>query len=271
MAAPSKERPMKKLFEYRDTYSQSGEEGLLLRIMEILGKQTGLCCEFGAWDGIHLSNTRRLMERGWRGLMIEADSGRFQDLLKTYPTSSKAISVCAFVDDGANSLAKIAARAGIDDRFDLVSIDVDGLDYQIFSALDQFQQPPLVVCIEIHTCHGPNDARAVPVEIAQKGCGQPMGRFVQRAKEMGYRLVSFIGTNAIFVHADADRETELPTITANEAAQQNLGLVRQNKFAREYLYLCNLGKQQPHYKFDNPMFSRQSLGIGLYLGLRGCD
>lgn len=255
---------MKTLFDYREPgYSQSGEEGLLARIMAIFGKPTGLCCEFGAWDGIHLSNTRRLMERGWRGLMIEADRNRFEDLLKTYPASSNATTVCAFVDDGENSLAKIAARAGISDRFDLVSIDVDGLDFQIFSTLDQFQLSPLVICIEVHTCHRPDDTATVPIEVAQKGCGQPMGRFVLRGREMGYRLVSFIGTNAIFVHADAGHESEIPTITAMEAARQNLGLIKENKFAREYLYLCNVGKQQPHYKFNNPMFSRRSLGISL--------
>jgi hypothetical protein len=260
---------MKKLIEYRDTgYSQSGGEGLLLRIMEILGKETGLCCEFGAWDGIHLSNTRHLMERGWRGLMIEADSDRFEDLIKTYPASSRAISTCAFVDDGPNSLAKIAARSGINNRFDLVNIDVDGLDYQIFSTLDEFLQPPLVVCVEVHTYHGPDDIASIPVEIAQKGCGQPMGLFVKRGTELGYRLVSFIGTNAIFVHADADRDAELPTITATEGARQNLRLIKESKFAREYLYLCNLGKQQPHYNFNNPMFSRQSLGIGLFRAAR---
>ena len=256
---------MKKLFDYRDVgYSQSGEEGLLIRIMEILGKPTGLCCEFGAWDGIHLSNTRRLMERGWRGLMIEADSTRFEDLIKTYPASSRAIPVCAFVDDGANSLAKIAGRSGMEDRFDLISIDIDGLDYQIFSTLDEFVQPPLVICVEVHTCHKPDDVTPIPIESARKGCGQPMGRFVQLGQKLGYRLISFMGTNAIFVHADAGREAELPTVTATEAALQNLGVIRENKFAREYLYLCNRGTQQPHYVFDNPLFSRQSLGIGWF-------
>jgi hypothetical protein len=260
---------MKKLFEYRDAgYSQSGEEGLLLRIMEILGKEAGLCCEFGAWDGIHLSNTRRLMEHGWRGLMIEAESSRFQDLLKTYPQSSKATCVCALVDDGNNSLAKIAARAGIHDRFDLVSIDIDGLDYEIFSTLDEFQQRPFVVCVEVHTCHRPDDITPIPIEVAQKGCGQPLGRFVQRGQEMGYRLVSFIGTNAIFVHTDASQDAQLPTMTPTEVAEQNLSLIREHKFAREYLYLCNLGKQQPHYEFNNPLFSRQSLDIGMFRAIR---
>jgi hypothetical protein len=232
-----------------------------VRIMEILGKDHGLCCEFGAWDGIHLSNTRRLMESGWRGLMIEADRDRFQDLLKTYPVNSNAASVCALVDGADNSLAKIAARSGIHDRFDLISIDIDGLDFQIFSTLDQFAKFPLVICVEVHTCHRPDDTTPVPLEIAAKGCGQPLGRFVERGHEMGYRLVSFLGTNAFFVHSDAGHESELPTMSTVAAAKQNLSRVKANKFAREYLYLCNRGKQQPHYKFSNPMFSRRSLGI----------
>jgi hypothetical protein len=254
---------VKPLIEYRDTgYSQAGEEGLLARIMEILGKEQGLCCEFGAWDGIHLSNTRKLMENGWRGLMIEAESDRYKDLLKTYPVNSNATSICALVDDGDNSLAKLAARAGIHDRFDLISIDVDGLDFEIFSTLDRFTQPPLVICVEIHTCHRPDNTEPIPPEIATKGLGQPLGRFVERGREIGYRLVSFLGTNALFVHSDAGHENELPTLSAVAAATQNLELVRTHKFAREYLFLCNRGKQPPHYKFNNPMFSRRSLGIG---------
>lgn len=265
----STDATLKNLFDYRAIgYSQSGEEGLISRIMEILGKERGLCCEFGAWDGIHLSNTRQLMERGWRGLMIEADADRFKDLLQTYPPSSDAVSVCAYVDDGENSLAKIAARAGIDKRFDLISIDIDGLDYEIFSSLSEFPQAPLVVCVETHTCHRADNTQPVPRETAAQGCGQPLGLFVLRGNQMGYRLVSYIGTNAIFVHADAGHETDLPEISNSTAALQNLELIKSSRFAREFLYLCNLGKQQPHYRFDNPLFSRRSLGISLLKAAR---
>ncbi|BCA04210.1 hypothetical protein [Bradyrhizobium diazoefficiens] len=253
----------KTLFDYRDAgYSQSGEEGILLRIMEILGKATGVCCEFGAWDGIHLSNTRRLMENGWRGLMIEADETRFNDLLKTYPEGSAAKSVCALVDDGDNSLANIAARSGTSERLDLVSIDIDGLDFEVFATLDQFPQPPLVVIVEVHTCHKPDDTKPVPREIALQGCGQPLGLFIEQGRKMGYRLVSFVGTNAIFVHRDAGHDSELPTMTGEQVALQNLPVIKANKFAREYLFLVNRGQQQPGYRFDNPLFSWRSLGIG---------
>ena len=51
---------------------------------------------------------------------------------------------------------------------------------------------------------------------------------------MGYRLVSFIGTNAFFVHPDAGHAEKLLTLTGEQAALQNLELVKANKFAREY-------------------------------------
>lgn len=241
--------------------SQSGEEGIVLRIFDILGYDSGLCCEFGAWDGIYLSNTRALMKRGWRGLMIEPDVRRYEQLCATYPGGSIAVCIRSYVDFGENSLARIAARCGLLERFSFVSIDIDGFDFQIFSSLAEFTQPPLVVCVEAHTCHRPDDLDPVPAEIAGKGPGQPIGRYVQIGVSMGYRLVCFIGTNAFFMHRDAGCEEIVPTLTPIQAAQQNLEIVRESKFSREYLYLCNLGKVQPFYEFRNPLFSSQSLGI----------
>jgi hypothetical protein len=242
-------------------YSQSGEQGIVSRIFEVLGANAGLCCEFGAWDGIHFSNTRALMENGWRGLMIEADKARFEDLKRTYPAGSKAICVCEFVDGETNSLARIAERNGIQTRFDFVNIDIDGLDYAMFESLAQFEHVPLVVCIEAHTCHIPEDEREVGPRPPGRDPGQPLGRYVKTAKEMGYRLVCFLGTNAFFVHVDAGHEDELPMLTPRAAAMQNFALTKASKFAREYMYRTNLGLEPPYYHFNNPLYSRSSLGI----------
>ncbi len=91
-----------------------------------------------------------------------------------------------------------------------------------------------------------------------------MGLFIKAGARMGYRLVSFIGTNAFFVHRDAGLADDLPTLSGEEAALQNLQLVKANKFAREYLFLVNRGKQQPGYAFNNPLFDRKSLGLGFF-------
>jgi hypothetical protein len=146
--------------------------------------------------------------------------------------------------------------------FTFVSMDIDGFDYEVFSSLAEFAQPPIVVCVEVHTCHRSDDLNPVSPEIAAKGSGQPISRFVEVGARMGYRLVCFIGTNAFFLHRDAGCEEAIPTLTPIQAALQNIEIIRGNIFAREYLYLCNLGKVPPFYKFRNPLFSFQSLGIG---------
>ncbi|WP_300156618.1 hypothetical protein [Solidesulfovibrio sp.] len=259
----------KSLIEYRHTgYSQSGEEGIIKHIVFILGINKGLCCEFGAWDGIHLSNTRALLETGWRGLLIEGDKDRFKDLLKTYPPGSEGICALEFVDGSTNSLAKIAYRYGITDRFDFVSIDIDGLDFEIFSSLKEFTTPPLVVCVEAHTCHIADDETPVPPRPSGSDPGQPLGRYVAVGRQMGYRLVGFLGTNAFFVHANAGHEKELPTISPVEAAKLNFALIMENNFAREYLFRVNLGLEPPYHKFGNPLFSRKSLKLSLIRALQ---
>ncbi|MCH8063598.1 MAG: hypothetical protein IH861_13975 [Chloroflexi bacterium] len=40
----------------RTVTSQDGEDGIVEFIFDRLGVEKGLCVEFGAWDGKHLSN-----------------------------------------------------------------------------------------------------------------------------------------------------------------------------------------------------------------------
>jgi hypothetical protein len=38
-------------------------DGIIEHIFSVVGDGPGLCSEFGAWDGIHFSNSRALVER----------------------------------------------------------------------------------------------------------------------------------------------------------------------------------------------------------------
>jgi hypothetical protein len=123
------------LFDYRMvTFSQNGEENVIARVFEVIGAGNKLCCEFGAWDGIHLSNTRSLILDGWSALLIEGDPDKFAQLASNYANNPQVVLESTFVDDGKDGLANILERKGLADRrLDLLSIDVDGLDL-IFSA-----------------------------------------------------------------------------------------------------------------------------------------
>jgi hypothetical protein len=87
----------------KNVYSQFGEDGI---VEYFLGKLShaktsdGFCVEFGAWDGIHLSNTYNLIKnRDFSGILIEGDKSKVKLLNKNIP-SEKVIKLCEFVGFG---------------------------------------------------------------------------------------------------------------------------------------------------------------------------
>ena len=71
----------------KNYYSQAGEDGVLLELLKrlkIKKNQLNWCCEFGAWDGVHGSNTFNLVKNfNYNAVYIEGDKNKFKDLLKT--------------------------------------------------------------------------------------------------------------------------------------------------------------------------------------------
>ena len=95
----------------KNFFSQNGEDGIIEKILEDLNiKENLYVCEFGAWDGIFLSNTFNLVhKRNANALMIEGDEDKFNDLIKTSNKYSSIIPVNKFVcPTGNNSLGEHA-------------------------------------------------------------------------------------------------------------------------------------------------------------------
>jgi hypothetical protein len=145
-----------------DVYSQFGEDGLIEGIFLILQEKVILdkwCVEFGAWDGVYLSNTANLIKnKGWRAVLIEADKRRFQELTKNYLTE-RVTKINGFVTfDGLNTLDNLLKPTEIPTEFDFLSIDIDGLDYWVFESLKIYK--PKVICIEFNPTI-PNDVEFI--------------------------------------------------------------------------------------------------------------
>lgn len=65
-------------------YSQNDEEKIITDYFAARGRKTGTFADLGACDGKSFSNTRRLFELGWGGVMVEADPRHFADLATLY-------------------------------------------------------------------------------------------------------------------------------------------------------------------------------------------
>jgi hypothetical protein len=244
-----------------DVHSQNGEDGIIAAIFDRIGYTTKTCCEFGAWDGLYLSNCRNLILEGWGALLIEADPRRFDDLVRNYKSNPSVICVNRFVDTGSNSLDSILRAHQMSD-LDFLSIDIDGLDYEIFEALET---RPRVICIEVNAAHSPDANSRLDRDIAKKNVGQPLQVFVEIAKKKGYDLVCYTG-NAFFVLRSVRTKSSLPELSCEQAYQYFIDhlttpLQRPPTPSREYLYLVNLGITHACFRYHNPYLTRSALGI----------
>jgi hypothetical protein len=164
------------------TYSQNGEEKLLIEILRRLKIDKGCAVETGGHNGKWLSNTAMLIDQGWTGKFIEADYDLWEQCCKNWQGNENVKSVCSFVSE-AN------INAFVDADCDVLSIDVDGIDYQIFKALEA---KPKVVIIEIDSSIPPDADRFN----SEGGAGYlPM---VKLGIEKGYFLLCHTG-NLVFV------------------------------------------------------------------------
>lgn len=182
------------------TYSQSGEDGIIEKILETLPVRDHWCVEFGALDGASLSNTRNLIENsGYSAVLIEASEVRFKALESNYSHVEKVTTLNRFVGfDALDNLDHILAETTIPPDFDFLSIDIDGNDYHVWKASSRFS--PKAVCIEFnHTI--PNEVKFVQPADPEISQGSSLSALVELGKAKGYELVCVEGVNAFFVQA----------------------------------------------------------------------
>lgn len=190
------------LLEYsKDVYSQTGEDGVLGKILEILPENDRWCVEFGAWDGIHLSNVRNLIvEQGYSAVLIEGSAEKCVELKRNSAPYEGVITLNRFVGfTPEDSLDTILRETPIPNGFDLLSIDVDGNDYHIWKAISDYS--PKVVCIEFNPTI-PTEVEFVQEPDMSVSHGSSLRSLVGLGKEKGYELVSVLPYNAVFVRAE---------------------------------------------------------------------
>jgi len=177
--------------------AQAGEDGILEKIFEII-KGDKWCVEFGAYDGKNLSNTWNLIiNKGWSGVLIEADKKKFKELKENYKNINHVICFKKFVNfSGNNSIDNILSETKIPKNFDLISIDVDGNDYHIWDSIKIYN--PKVVVIEINNTI-PNDIEFVQEKNMKIYQGSSLLSLIKLGKRKNYELIATTEINAIFV------------------------------------------------------------------------
>jgi hypothetical protein len=180
------------LLNYRRTVnSQHGEDGIIEEIINTIPlEDERWCVEFGAWDGLHLTNTRNLIEsRGFSAVLIEANRSRFAALQKNYSDNEKVTTINQFVGfDPSDGLDEILQKTRIPKNFTLLSIDIDGNDYHVWEAVRYYQPKVVIIGVDFIQPRNKNVNQ-----------GSSLSSLVKLARNKGYELVAALSINAFFV------------------------------------------------------------------------
>lgn len=179
---------------FSNVHSQIGQDGILGEIFRRLKINKGLFCEFGAWNGVYLSNCRKLFEEGWNGIFIESNRKKFFALEKEYKDFSnikciqESVGAPSYGIEGDRLIDIFNKNSLKNIELDFLSIDIDGPDLEVF---EDIGMKPKVVLLE----GGMNYDFTVEGRASEKIRDlyhHPLSEIVKSVSRKGYVVVCFL-------------------------------------------------------------------------------
>lgn len=224
-----------------DVFSTTWEDGILLYLFSLLGMKTRRCVDIGAgvvWGSL---TANLIVHHAFQALLIDGDEQNVRKTREYYarhPQTCFQPPVCLQTLVTRENVNQILLKQGFEGEIDLLSIDIDGMDYWIWKALDCVK--PRVVVVEYQDILGSERSWTVPYqadfnsrqydvnrEVPNYG-GASLAAFVKLGREKGYRLVGCNkgGWNAFFVRKDLGEKwfPEVSTESCFDSAWNRYGM-----------------------------------------------
>jgi hypothetical protein len=195
--------------------SQNDEDGILLALFDRIGTTNRRFATFGS--GTNGGNSGMLAhDCGWSGLMVDGSEARIERVRDRFRQAPVVACASWITRENVNNLLR---DNGLTGEIDLLDIDIDGIDYWLWKAIDAAS--PRVVVVEYNAAFGFERAVTVPYDPAfdrhktaeHQYYGASLRAFERLGQERGYRLVAIEprGVNAFFVRQDV--AGDLPALT----------------------------------------------------------
>lgn len=217
--------------EFRN-YSQAGEDGILHYLFSVIGTTDRRAVELCAGAGSECISANLILHHGWHALLVDGSEDnvrRGREFFAGHPDTriNGPLFARAWVDRA--SVDSLLLHHGFSGQVDLLTLDLDGVDYWIWEALTAIS--PRVVVIEYNATMSAESvtvpyrsdfrARWIPLQPAPGASREAAARvdlfsryavyhgaslpaLVKLARRKGYRLVGVnsTGYNAFFLRED---------------------------------------------------------------------
>jgi hypothetical protein len=205
-------------------YSQWGEDGIIQKLISEIPIAHKTFIEFGVEDFSEANCRFLLMNDNWRGYVLDSSAKSIASLEASpwwwkYDLRAK----CAMVT--RDTVNELLSESGFDSDLGILSIDVDGVDYWLFEAIEAFR--PRIVIVEYNAIFGSERKISVPYEASfsrrakhysELYFGASLAALAHIAAKKGYALIGTesAGVNAFFLRNDLVTGN-VPSLTPQEA------------------------------------------------------
>lgn len=166
-------------------YCQNNEEEIIDQIFNEIGTTNKFAVEFGCHADHRLSNCLKLQEEGWKVQFYGTEKG--EGIINEF-----------FNAENVNDIFK---RHNTPEQIDFMSIDIDGMDYYVWKALEAVK--PRVVCIEYNILRKegiqPYDPNNIWLGYDTEGYGACREQMIKLGESKGYKLVKENDSNLFFI------------------------------------------------------------------------
>jgi hypothetical protein len=186
--------------------------------------------EICAGNGIECNTANLIINHGWNGLLVDGNETLVKQGIEFYKRNPHTyLYPPMFVHSWItrDNVNEVISNNGFAGEIDLLSIDMDGVDYWILEAIKVIE--PRVIVVEYQDIIGPDKALTVPYKDNFDAyehpttlgmpdfCGASLPAFAKLVKTRGYRLVGCnrYGYNAFFIRNPLG-EKEIPEIHIRE-------------------------------------------------------
>jgi len=178
--------------------SEHGENNVIDSVFSIISPQNKVLVDVGAY-GARSSNTYKLLEKGWKGFLIEKDPIQIAELNGAFKGNRNVKIINANVT--RDNLEGLVGSPFLPVNFDFLSIDVDSYEYEIWKNLTLYK--PNLVCIEVNQFE--TDFKVIgydpsfSVNKRDGYGGATIGLVNKLAKEKGYDYLCWDVSNAFYI------------------------------------------------------------------------
>jgi hypothetical protein len=192
-------------------FSQFGEDGIIQYLIKNVAIENEIFIEFGVGDYLESNSRFLMMNNNWSGFIMDGSYKNLEHLKEQswywrYSLTHKAV----FIDK--DNINKLLASTGFED-IGLLSIDIDGNDYHIFTEIDLSKLNPSIIILEYNSVFGKERKITVPYDknfnrtkahYSNLFFGASLPALHYAASKKGYSLVgcNLNGNDAFFVRKD---------------------------------------------------------------------